>query len=243
MITAPHPPDPELGQDRPADRLHNREDPSASEMAEMLREVQDSLAALDGRLDGLEGAQGDSSLVTRRLAANVAEMGEALAKRVRSLEGGGRPPELAAPIPAPAAAAPPPSPGRGREGAMAISMGMAAVLALVLAGFWLFGRPGGAPAAKPKPHAPPPAAAIVPAPAVTASPAVPKAAAPRPTFAPRHRPLRRPDTRAAPSPQPGPPTAGFRSFGPAAAPSTAVSTAPAAAPAVASAANPPKPPK
>ncbi|MDQ2861739.1 MAG: hypothetical protein M3T55_13680, partial [Pseudomonadota bacterium] len=75
-----------LSSDAPADRRHNREDPSASEMAEMLREVQDALAAADERLDGLEGAQGNSSLVTRRLAVNVAEMGEALARRMRSLE-------------------------------------------------------------------------------------------------------------------------------------------------------------
>jgi hypothetical protein len=69
-------------------RYDNRDNPSPSEMAEMLREIQDSLAALDERLAGLEGAQGVSSTITRRLALDVVEMGQTLAKRVRSLEQG-----------------------------------------------------------------------------------------------------------------------------------------------------------
>ncbi|MGI8840822.1 MAG: hypothetical protein ACR2F8_08610, partial [Caulobacteraceae bacterium] len=70
------PPDPAVGFG------HNRDNPSTAEMAEMLREVQDTLAALDGRLAGLEG---ESSLVTRRLASHVADMGQALTGRLKSL--------------------------------------------------------------------------------------------------------------------------------------------------------------
>ena len=207
----------------PADRRHNREDPSASEMAEMLREVQDALAAADERLDGLEGAQGNSSVVTRRLAVNVAEMGEALARRMRSLEGRETMAEPTEDVSRPTLP-------RRPENRLALSLGMAVALALALAGFWMFGRreaPRPPPAA-PAPRAAAPVAAIVPA---TPAPlSVPKAAARRPSPPPRRR-LAAPRAAPAVATEAGPPVAGYRSFGPAAPPAVAPATA-----------NPPKPP-
>jgi hypothetical protein len=199
--------------DPAVDHLHNRENPSAAEMAEMLREVQDSLAALDERLAGLEGAQGESSLVTRRLALNIAQMGETLARRVRSLEHGhtaARPPAPPTPPPPapPAAATPAPTPfapalaprpapvGRkkgGRWDTLALILGVAILLGLIGIGLWVFGRQhagGGstnraaAIAAPVATSLPPPPVAV--APAATAPPVTHKAAAPYSARTPRH---------------------------------------------------------
>lgn len=210
----------------PAGRFHNRLNPSASEMAEMLREVQDSLAALDGRLEGLEGAQGDSSVVTRRLALNVAEMGESLARRMRSLEGLETALKPAAPAPGPTAITGDRRPTARRENVLALSLGMAVALGLIVAGFWVFGRgeatrvPATKPMAAALPHAaiiPPPSA---PPSATASSSAGQKPAQPQPSHAPPSRPTYRQATpRAAPQAPPtaNQPTTGFRSYGPAAA--------------------------
>ncbi len=72
--------------DDAADHLHNRDDPSVSVLAEILREVQDSLTALDERLVGIEGAQTSSGVLTRQLAENIVDIGAALARRVKVLE-------------------------------------------------------------------------------------------------------------------------------------------------------------
>lgn len=204
-------------RDAPADRLHNREEPSASEMAEMLREIQDALGVVDERLEGLQGAQGASALVTRRLAANVAEMGEALARRMRSLES-----REATSEPVPSAQRPAPSQlsrasaPRRPQNRLAMSVVMAVVLGAILAGFWLFGqgRTHRALAAKPAPRA----AAIADRPVAAAPAAIQTATAPHPSFTPRPRSARRPVTpRATPTgpSDAGPPTSGFGSFGPA----------------------------
>ncbi|MBA3811722.1 MAG: hypothetical protein H0X27_08815, partial [Caulobacteraceae bacterium] len=68
------------------DRLHNQANPSVEAVAEMLRELQDSLTALDERLGVVETAEGQSAQTTRRLGLEVADMGRALAGRVRAME-------------------------------------------------------------------------------------------------------------------------------------------------------------
>jgi hypothetical protein len=229
---------PDALADRAVGRLHNRENPSPAEMAEMLREVQDTLAALDERLEGLEGAQGDSSVVTRRLASSVAEMGETLARRVRLLESGDAAPRAA---PAPQPSAPPPpfaaaAPSRpalagwnkaGRVDTWVLILGLAALAVLVAIGLWVFWRQiaGGGLSTKPVAVAVAPAAPLAPPPA-PAPPSTVQAAAPRTTAPPprhfayqaRRTTVRRAPAASptAPAASPPPPTAGFRSFGPAA---------------------------
>ena len=122
------------GEERPVDRSHNRDILSSEAMTEMLRDVQDSMLALDERLGSLEAAHGHASAETRRLATGVADMGDALARRVRALETGK--PELAPIVAAPAAHKPA---RRPHERPIALSLGMALVLALALTAFWLFG--------------------------------------------------------------------------------------------------------
>ena len=219
--------------DPPADRFHNRENPSPSEMAEMLREVQDSLAALDGRVAGLEGAQGDSSQVTRRVALNVAEMGESLARRMRALEKSDGSPRSPAPAPVAAVIPPRPAPARRRQAnGRALLLGAAILFGLILIGLWVSGRwrDGAAPpapslvrAAAPAPVSIAPAAA---APAAT-PPAVVHRATPPATHRPRHYnlyPAHRSFTpRAAPAipVADGPAPTGYGSFAPAAVANTA----------------------
>ncbi len=217
-----------------ADRLHNRESPSPSEMAEMLREVQDSLAALDGRVAALEGGRGESSLVTRRLALNVAELGETLAKRVRSLEMdiGGTPSPALNPMPAasPFAAAlvsrPDRSPRRPVNG-LALILGAAVLFGLILIGLWVFGRwrEGDAPAARPLVSVAAPAPVSLPPPATTAAATPPPAvhrAAPPAAHRPRHYNLYPARHTVAARPTPaipvadGPAPTGYGSFAPAA---------------------------
>lgn len=216
-----------------ADRLHNRENPSPSEMAEMLREVQDSLAALDERVAGLEGAQGDSSQMTRRVALNVAEMGESLARRVRALEKSDQSPPSPAPAPVTAVIPPRPATARRRKASgRAFLLGAAVVFGLILIGLWVFGRwrDGGAPSAPSLVRAAAPAPVSVPLVAAAPLAALPAAvhrAPPPATRRPRHYNLysaRRPVT---PRPAPavpvadGPDPTGYGSFAPAAVPNTA----------------------
>ncbi|MGI8840032.1 MAG: hypothetical protein ACR2F8_04500, partial [Caulobacteraceae bacterium] len=105
--------------------------------------------ALDGRLAGLEG---ESSLVTRRLASNVADMGQALAGRLKSLETGRPAPEAATPAAAPTEAGAPeaapfapaarPRPARAPRGKGTGPLALAVIIliALVLIGLWVIGR-------------------------------------------------------------------------------------------------------
>jgi hypothetical protein len=227
--------------DPSAGRFHNRENPSPSEMAEMLREVQDSLAALNERLTGLEGTQDDSSLVTRRLALNVAELGATLARRVRSLEQGDAPPPPVAPPPlpptpvaAPFAVAPPSRPAsarsrdRRRWDTLALILGAVILLGLIGIGLWVFARQHPVGGSSDRPAAAAAAPAMVnpssPAPARAAAPAavVPKSAPPYSARTPRHYsfyPTHHGFTHHAAPPAPptdSPAPTGFGSFGPAA---------------------------
>jgi hypothetical protein len=120
------------------DRSHNRDTLSSEAMTEMLRDLQDGLLRLGERVDELEAAQGHAASETRRLAVSVVEMGDALAKRVKSLE-------LMEPVaPAPAAAPPPPlfisavprPPKRPADHPVSWSVGLGLALAGVLAAFW-----------------------------------------------------------------------------------------------------------
>ena len=221
-----------------AGRFHNRENPSASEMAEMLREVQDSLAALNERLTGLEGTQDDSSLVTRRLALNVAELGATLARRVRSLEQGDAAPPSVAPPPLPPtpaatpfAVAPPlrPASARSRDrrrwDTLGLILGVIILLGLIGIGLWVFARQhaGGGSSDRPAAVVAAPAAtSLSPPPAATAPSVVHKATAPYSARTPRHYsfyPTHRGFTHHTAPPAPAadsPAPTGFGSFGPAA---------------------------
>ncbi len=196
------------------DRLHNQANPSAEEMAEMLRELQDSLTALDERLAGVETAEGQSAAAARRLGLEVAHMGRALAGRVRAME-------MSLAGAAPAAPAPVILPPRKRppEKTLWLSLALAVALAAVLAGFWLREEQGTGPVAPPAkmsapltPTAPPPMPAPAPAAAVIAKPAPAKAVHPAWRRGAKYRPAPR---RASPGPAApaGAPTTGFRSYG------------------------------
>jgi len=159
-------------EERPVDRSHNRDTLSSEAMTEMLRDIQDAMLALDERLVELESSRDSASEDTRTLAKGVADLGDVLARRVRSLEQGRQipPPSRAEPM------APPLKPARQPpQNRVGWVVGLVLVLALVLAAFWLLGvesldhatvtappqaaaaapPPAPAPVAKPPPLAPP----------------------------------------------------------------------------------------
>ena len=55
-------------------------------MTEMLRDVQDTMLALDERLGTLETAQSHAGTQTRKLAIGVAQLADALTRRIQALE-------------------------------------------------------------------------------------------------------------------------------------------------------------
>lgn len=210
----------EAGQARGVDRSHNRDTLSSEAMSDMLRDLQDAMLALDERLGTLKSSHAGASEDTRKLARGVADMGDALARRVRAIEQGGRDPPA---IVIRREAAPPPieaGPPRPRRG-LAWVAALAVVLVVALAVFWLTNFQSiehGAPAAAPKPVAVAPAAA----PAVAASAANTAPAIPPPTSRPashtvtahRSTPGRGAYARALPSPGPSPAPTGFAHYGP-----------------------------
>lgn len=205
------------------DRLHNQANPSPEAVAEMLRELQDSLTALDERLTGVETAEGQSAGAARRLGLEVAHMGRALAHRVRAMEKNLA--EASPAVPAPAIL---PPPKRPPEKTLWLSLALAAALAAVLAGFWLREAQSSVPAAKTPaktvvpltPTAPPPSLAPAPVAAVTVKPAPAKAVHPAWRRGAKYRPAPR---RASPGPVAPAvaPTTGFRSYGQVPAPAPA----------------------
>jgi hypothetical protein len=226
----------EAGQERGVDRSHNRDTLSSEAMTEMLRDLQDAMLALDERLGALESSHAGASDDTRKLARGVADMGDALARRVRAIEQGGRDPPA---ILIRRESAPPPPPLGVRRPRQALGWAAALVLvfAIALGALWLMTRESlerGPPLAQPKPiaMAPPPS----PAPSVALTPP------PVPTPAlhtashglPQHRSAPwRASAHALPQSSPPPAPTGFAHYGPSPPP-------PASAPAAAQA--PSRPP-
>ncbi len=205
-------------QDRIVDRSHNRDTLSSEAMTEMLRDLQDAMLALDERLVALEASRDTASEDTRRLASGVADMGDALARRVRALEHGqdAPPPILVQPQRLlPKATRPPP------QNRVAWSAALFFVLALVLGAFWLLStetrdRAAIAPAPPRAAAAPPPAPVTQPAPTVrTTTPA-------KPSYHPYHvastphrsTSLGSSPAHTAPDSRPPSTTTGFGHFGP-----------------------------
>jgi len=166
---APHDPQVEA-----VNRSHNRDTLSSEAMTEMLRDLQDSMLALDERVSGLEAARESAGAETRVLALNVVEMGDALARRVRALEKG-----EPAPAPPPLFAAPTPRPAkRPPERTAAWVVGLAVLLLGVLGLLWMLRTEAldrAASAPRPAPPAVHPAAPVPVPPA-----AAPPVAAPTP---------------------------------------------------------------
>jgi hypothetical protein len=120
---------------RGVDRSHNRDTLSSEAMTEMLRDIQDAMLALDERLAALESTQVGASGDTRNLALGVADMGDALARRVRALEQDSKStaPILAQSIlPQPKKAVRHPPPNR-----IAWSVALVFVIAVMAAAFWM----------------------------------------------------------------------------------------------------------
>jgi hypothetical protein len=96
--TAPKWADPDLpwndpeptGQESPlltvVDRFHNHEEMSPEGMAAAIAELRETMKALDGRIAGAESEAADANQARKSLGASMVQMGDALSKRVRSLE-------------------------------------------------------------------------------------------------------------------------------------------------------------
>ena len=161
--------EPEEGEAGAVDRSHNRDTLSSEAMTEMLRDLQDSLLALDERVGSLEGAHRRGSAEARQLTLGVLQMGDEMNRRLRALEQ-----VTAEPAPEPATPlfiTPPAKPARPeRDRTAAWTAGLAIVLALVLGVLWLLrieaadqlqAAPKPAPKTVASPPAPPPAVANV----------------------------------------------------------------------------------
>lgn len=176
-------PDAQAGENeiRHVDRSHNRDTLSSEAMTEMLRDLQDTLLALDERLGTLEAAHGHSNAQTRKLAVGVAQLGDALTRRIQALEEAKAAPAATPPEPEPALfLAPPAKPvRRPPESPVAISVGLAFVLLLILGTLWFWRSEI---MDHMRPAAPPPAAVTAPPAPVNA----PAAQPPKPATATIH---------------------------------------------------------
>jgi len=68
------------------DRFHNHEEMSPEAMASAIAELRETVRSLDGRLTGAESEAADANQARKSLGASMVQMGDALSKRVRSLE-------------------------------------------------------------------------------------------------------------------------------------------------------------
>ncbi len=153
--------------ERGVDRAHNRDTLSSEAMSQMLRELQDAMLALDERLGALESSHTGVSEDTRRLARGVADMGDALARRVRAIEGARRDPPTIVVRREPPPPVSPPRPRPRPWGAWAAALVFALIAAL--AAFWLL--TARSPDRTPLEAAsPPPPAPVTPVPAATPPP-------------------------------------------------------------------------
>jgi hypothetical protein len=121
---------------REVDRSHNRDVLTPEAITDMLRDLQDAMLSLDERLAALESSRDGTSRDTRSLAQGVADLGDALSRRVRALERGMQDP---APILAQVMAPPLLTTARApRRTSFAWMIGLACIVIMVaLAAFWL----------------------------------------------------------------------------------------------------------
>jgi hypothetical protein len=224
----------EVGEGRGVDRSHNRDTLSSEAMSEMLRDLHDAMLALDERLGALEASHAGASEDTHKLARGVADMGDALARRVRAIEQGRRDPPAI--LIRREVATPPPIGARRPRPQNRLAWAVAAVLILViaLAAFWLMNFKSlerGAPAAAPNPIAAAPAVTPAPAPAMAVTtPTIPPPAPRTATHAvAQHRSpsWRRASTHAPPESNSTNTPTGFGHYGPS---PSAPAPAPAAVP-------------
>lgn len=68
------------------DRFHNHEEMSPEAMASAIAELRETVRSLDGRLTGAESEAADANQARKSLGASMVQMGDALSKRVRSIE-------------------------------------------------------------------------------------------------------------------------------------------------------------
>jgi len=68
------------------DRFHNHEEMSPEAMASAIAELRETVRSLDGRLTGAESEAADANQARKSLGASMVQMGDAISKRVRSLE-------------------------------------------------------------------------------------------------------------------------------------------------------------
>ena len=68
------------------DRFHNHEEMSPEGMAQALSDLQASVEAMNGRLAAAEGGVAGVSQATKDLGAGMFKMGDAVSKRVKTLE-------------------------------------------------------------------------------------------------------------------------------------------------------------
>lgn len=161
---------------RHVDRSHNRDTLSSEAMTEMLRDVQDTMLALDERLGTLETAQSHAGTQTRKLAIGVAQLADALTRRIQALEEATPAPVAPPPEPGPALfLAPPAKPvRRPPENRVAFTVGLTFILLLILGSLWFWRSEI---MDHMRPATPPPGAAAAPSAPVNAPAEEPKPAA------------------------------------------------------------------
>jgi hypothetical protein len=168
------------------DRFHNHEEMSPEAMAMAIAELQETMKSLDGRLANAQGDVADAAHATKGLGASMVQMGDALSRRVRSLEEAAEAEaERAAEKARAEAAAAPNPPPRGQI--LRLSLGLAGALVAIVAAVMLLlpqatTRPRPAPTAQAAPTQAAPTTQAAPptqaAPAAQATP--PNQAAPPP---------------------------------------------------------------
>src|SRR6266851_3089125 len=68
------------------DRFHNHEEMSPEAMATAIAELRETVKSLDGRLAEAQTDAAEAAIAAKGLGSNMVKMGDALSKRVRTLE-------------------------------------------------------------------------------------------------------------------------------------------------------------
>jgi hypothetical protein len=150
------------------DRFHNHEDMSPEAMAMAIAELRETVKSLDGRLAEAQTEAAEAANATKGLGSNMVKMGDALSKRVRTLEEEAEAERAAERARAQAQAAAAAAAKRANRSKMVrLSLGLAGALVVVMAAvllLWPHAAPTTQAAAQPaqllySPDAPAPAAA------------------------------------------------------------------------------------
>jgi hypothetical protein len=135
------------------DRFHNHEDMSPEAMVSAIAELRETVKSLDGRLAEARTDAAEAANATKGLGANMVKLGDALSKRVRTLEEEAEAERAAEKARAQARAAAAAAAKRANRSKMVrLSLGLVGALVAVMAGallLWPHSAPPARAAAQP----------------------------------------------------------------------------------------------